>query len=341
MKRRVFLRSTLGLGAAGALGTLGWLAQSGASRVASRAGAELQWHERMLTGMGTMLSLQVAHADARQAERALDAAVDTIRHVEAHMSLFKPDSAISRLNRDGVLPSPDPDLVRIFQLAQTVSARSAGAFDVTVQPLWVAFETAQRQDALPSPAAVAKARAAVGWQGLEISSDEIRLRRPGMAVTLNGIAQGFAADLVKTQLQAHGIGQALINTGEWAALGRPSPQRDWLLGIANPRQEQALLARLAMDGRSVATSGDDQCYFSRDKRYHHIFDPHTGYSPPDLAGVTVAAPSCALADALTKVMFVAGPRDALRLARDWQVDVLVVDKAGNWQATEGLQLQTA
>jgi FAD:protein FMN transferase len=341
MKRRVFLQTTLGLGAVGALGTLGWLARSDASGDVSRDGAELQWHERLLTGMGTALSLRVAHADPKQAEQALDAAVDTIRHVEAHMSLFNPDSAISRLNRNGVLPSPHPDLVRIFQLAQSVSARSGGAFDVTVQPLWLAFETAQREGTLPSPTAVAQARAAVGWQELEISSGAIRLRQPSMGVTLNGIAQGFAADLVKAQLQVHGIRQALINTGEWAALGRPAPQRDWLLGIANPREEQALLTRLAMDGRSVATSGDDQCYFSQDKRYHHIFDPHTGYSPPDLAGVTVAAPSCALADALTKVMFVAGPQRALVLAREWHVDVLVVDKFGNWQATEGLHLQTA
>ncbi|HJU71283.1 MAG TPA: FAD:protein FMN transferase [Paucimonas sp.] len=336
MKRRVFLKTSLGLGA---LGSVGWLAGAHASGDASHDGAELHWRDRSLTGFGTVLSLRVAHTEARQAERALDAAVDTIRHVEAHMSLFNPDSAISRLNRDGVLRSPHPDLVAIFQLARTVSDRSQGAFDVTVQPLWTIFETAQRRGALPSPAAVARARASVGWQGLEISSSEIRLRRPGMGVTLNGIAQGFAADLVRARLQAHDIGQALINTGEWTALGRPGQERPWLLGIANPREEQALIARLAMDGRSIATSADNECHFSQDRRYHHIFDPHTGYSPTELSSVTVAAPDCALADALTKVMFVAGRDGALRLAREWHVDVLVVDKAGNWQATNGLQLQ--
>jgi thiamine biosynthesis lipoprotein len=159
-----------------------------------------------------------------------------------------------------------------------------------------------------------------------------------MGVTLNGIAQGFAADLVRARLQQHGIRQALINAGEWTALGRPEPQRDWLLGIGDPRQAQALLTRLAMDGRSIATSADNECTFSADRQHHHIFDPHTGYSPTELAGVTVAAPSCALADALTKVMFVAGFQGALRLAPQWQVDVLVVDKAGRWQATPGLQL---
>jgi thiamine biosynthesis lipoprotein len=159
-----------------------------------------------------------------------------------------------------------------------------------------------------------------------------------MAITLNGIAQGFAADRVRAEFEAHGIRHALINTGEWSALGRPEPQRPWRLGIADHRMADALMARLTLDGRSVATSSDNETYFSADHRHHHIFDPRTGYSPAEISSVTVVAPSCALADALTKVMFIAGWHDALRLAPQWQADVLVVDKAGHWQATPGLQL---
>jgi thiamine biosynthesis lipoprotein len=337
MKRRVFLQSTLGLGALGTLGTL-----AGAHAAAAERGtAALQWRDRSLTGFGTVLSLRVAHSDPAQAEQALDAAVRVIRHVEDQMSLFNPDSALSRLNRDGVLRDPHPDLLKVFQLARSISARSHGAFDVTVQPLWAAFEAAQRREALPSATAVAQARAAVGWQKLQLSRRELRLGQPGMAVTLNGIAQGFAADLVRAELEARGIRHALINTGEWSALGRPDPERPWRLGIADHRAAEALMARLAMDGRSVATSSDNETYFSPDHRHHHIFDPRSGYSPVELSSVTVVAPSCAVADALTKVMLIAGRQEALRLARPWQADVLVVDKAGNWQATEGLQLLKA
>jgi thiamine biosynthesis lipoprotein len=229
-------------------------------------------------------------------------------------------------------------LFKILRLAQSVSTRSHGAFDVTVQPLWQVFEAAQRHAALPSKAAVLQARARVGWQALEIAPRRIRFKKPGMAISLNGIAQGYAADLVRSQLQASGIEHALINTGEWAALGQPDVLHGWTLGIANPRDERRLITRLRMDGRSIATSADNETSFSSDLRNHHIFDPRTGYSPPDLASVTVAASSCALADALTKVMFVAGPQQALTLARAWQVDVLLVDKAGQWQATPGLKL---
>ena len=337
MKRRNFLRSSLGAGAAGLVAS-GWLGPDAAAVDAIRGPDPLQWHDRTLLGFGTVLSLRVAHTDSRQAERALDAAVETIRHVEAQMSLFKSDSAISQLNREGVLLRPDPDLLKVLQLAQSVSARSQGAFDVTVQPLWTVFEQAASRKALPTSAAVKAARAAVGWKHLAVSSDAIRLGRPGMGVTLNGIAQGFAADLVKTCLQAYDVKHALVNAGEWTALGQPGNDRPWLLGLQDPRDAQALIARLALDGRSLAVSADNECSFSADRRHHHIFDPHTGYSPEDLACVAVAAHSCALADALTKVMFIAGREGALRLAREWNVDVLVVDKQGNWQATPGLKL---
>jgi thiamine biosynthesis lipoprotein len=326
MKRRNLWQAGLGLGLLGALGA---------------KASELQWRERPLLGFGTTLSLRVAHREAAVAEQALDAVVATIRHVEAQMSLFDPRSAVSRLNREGVLYDPHPDLVKVLRLAQNVSARSHGAFDVTVQPLWQVFERAQRQAGLPSQAAVLQARARVGWQGLEVAPHRIRFLQPGMAITLNGIAQGYAADLVRSQLQACGIEHALINTGEWAALGQPDARQGWALGIANPRDERRLIASLQMDGRSIATSADNQTSFSHDFRNHHIFDPRTGYSPPELASVTVAATSCALADALTKVMFVAGMQQALTLAQQWQVDVLLVDKAGQWRATSGLKLLDA
>ncbi len=341
MKRRTLLQTSLGLGLLGGMGVDGVFGARAAGAGERMQEAGLQWRDRSLLGLGTTLSLRVAHRDPALAERALDAAVATIRHVEAQMSLFDPDSALSRLNRDGVLRDPHPDLMRILRLAQSVSERSQGAFDVTVQPLWQVFEAAQGEGRLPSRAAVAQARACVSWQALELAPGRIRLTEPGMGITLNGIAQGYAADLVRGRLRQFGIAHALIDTGEWAALGQAGAQQGWALGVADPRDEQKLIASLLMDGRCIATSADSQTTFSGDCRHHHIFDPHSGYSPPELASVTVAARSCALADALTKVMFVAGMRRALVLARQWQVDVLLVDKAGRWQASAGLKLLQA
>ena len=334
--RRQWLRTSLGLGAA----MVGLLAAPGHATA-----PPLVWRERALLGFGTTLWLRAAHHDNSTVERALDAAVQAIRHVEAQMSLFDPNSAVSRLNRDGELHQPDPHLLRVLQLARQVAARSAGAFDITVQPLWLAWTAARRLGRTPSQQELAAARALVGWRGVEADTAAVRLRRPGMAITLNGIAQGYAADLARDQLVAHGIENALLDTGEWAPLGRSPGELPWALAVADPRGKACVpcgappsLAALRTQGRSVATSSDAHTSFTADLRHHHIFDPSTGESPTGLASVTVLTPSCALADALTKVMFMGDIAQALTLAGKWGVDVLAVDKAGRWQASPGLAL---
>jgi thiamine biosynthesis lipoprotein len=194
---------------------------------------------------------------------------------------------------------------------------------------------------LPTTAEVQAARQLVGWRGLEVTERAVRLQRPGMGITLNGIAQGFAADKVRVRLNSLGIEHALVDAGEWSSLGKPAHAGDWTLGVANPRDAHAFVTGIAMQGRCVATSADDQCSFSPDFVNHHIFDPHTGYSPTDLSCVSVMAPHCVLADALTKVMFMAGWSKALPLAKAWGVDVLVVDKQGRWKASPGVPLRAA
>lgn len=292
-----------------------------------------------MLGLGTTLSLRAGHTSAERAEAGLDAAVNAIRHVERQMSLFNPDSALCHLNRKGVLHQPDPDFVKILMLARNVSERSQGAFDVTVQPLWNAWQSAKELDRLPTANELKLARSKTGWRHLEITAERIRFLQPGMALTLNGIAQGYASDLAREALRLQGIEHALIDTGEWSSLGQSADSRPWSLGVENPRQLDAIIASIVSDGRAMATSSDAHCSFSADLRHHHIFDPRTAYSPRDLASVTVLAPTCALADALTKVMFMASPERAIVLAKHWQIDVLVVDKTGRLHASPGLKFR--
>jgi thiamine biosynthesis lipoprotein len=84
-----------------------------------------------------------------------------------------------------------------------------------------------------------------------------------------------------------------------------------------------------MDGRKVATSGDYATFFSSDFVHHHIFDPARGDSPPELASVTVVAPTGILADGLSTAFMVMGANKALALAAQLQdVDVMLIDKNG-------------
>jgi thiamine biosynthesis lipoprotein len=336
-KPRRLVCQAMGLGALMAPGLMQVQAQSGqAERAATMLGG-LVWQERKLLGFGTTLGIKAAHADATVLGKALDESVALLQHLDQILSLFRPDSAVSLLNAEGLLRDPPPELVGILRVAQSVSARSAGAFDVTVQPLWKVFDAAQKRGRLPDDKAIDAARSLVGWQGLIVNDRVLALKRPNMGITLNGIAQGHAADRVRAVLQRHGVQHALIDTGEWATLGRNAHQLPWVLGLADPRDETRFITRLLADGRCVATSADDQLSFSQDHRYHHIFDPHTGRSPLELASVSVLAESGALADALTKVFFVAGPQKASGLAKAWGVDALWVDKQGRWTATAGIR----
>ena len=298
----------------------------------------LQWRERALLGFGTTLWLRAGHADGSRVGAGLDAAVSAIRHVEQQMSLFNPSSALCRLNADGVLHKPHPHLVTVLNVARDVSERSHGAFDVSIQPLWKLWAQAARQGHAPTAAELAVARRLADWRAIAVNEASIKLGRPGMALTLNGIAQGFAADLAKAALQREGIAHALLNTGEWAPMGRSPEALPWTLGIENPRSAENLVAKLQADGRAVATSSDAHMSFSADHSHHHILDPRTGSSPPEMASVTVLAESGALADALTKVFFMTPWNQTLAMARRWKVDVLVVDKGGRWQASSAVPL---
>jgi FAD:protein FMN transferase len=156
---------------------------------------------------------------------------------------------------------------------------------------------------------------------------------PGMQVTLNGIAQGYAADRAREIMRHHGVEHALIDTGEWSAMGRGPQSQHWALAIENPRQIGSGLRELCTMGKSIATSSDSHCSFTTDRRFHHILNPTTGVSPTDIAQVSVVSDSCALADALTKVLFMSTAHNAMSSAKLWRVEAIVVDKQGQMHST--------
>ncbi len=315
MKRRTLLKAALG-GAIGsaALGAAAWW------RAASDGPRPLHEFTAADIAFGTTVSLKVLHHDPAEARRALRAALDAVREVDQLMSLYRADSQISRLNRDGSLEQPHPRVLQVLQHAQALSQRTRGAFDITVQPLWTAAATSgDRRQALQQ----------VGWQQLSVDAARVVLQRPGMAITLNGIAQGYGVDVALAALQEHGVAHALLDTGEFATLGRRDDGQPWMLGIRDPRDAEALAERVAADGRCMATSGDYATRFGDDFANHHIVDPATGESPAELASVTVLAPTGLQADGLSTAMMVTGSAQALRLAASLPgVDVLCIDKRG-------------
>lgn len=313
------------------LGGAGGLAALGLTRDRT-----LQKAERRSRALGAEVSITALHADSRAAEAAVDAAFRELDVIEEVMSLYRPHSQLCRLNREGVLEKPDFRLVEVLRAAGETSRSSGGAFDATVQPLWELYVTAQKAGGLPDAAAVAEAAGRVDWRRVEVSDGRITLRGSGAAVTLNGIAQGYAADRVRAVLASHGVKQALVDTGEFGVLGRKADGTPWTLGIQHPRRPDAYIGLAALEDRFLSTSGDYATRFSDDFRHHHIFDPRTGLSPTEFSSVSVAARTGMESDALTKVLFVLGFEKGMeRILATPGADAMAVFKDGRVVTTAG------
>jgi len=294
---------------------------------------------RSAQALGAKVMITLAHADRRAGQAALDAAFAELEEIEEVMSLYRPNSQLSQLNARGVLDHPHPHLVTVLHAAAEISARSGGAFDATVQPLWELYRAAHERGHLPDADALFKTRSLIDWRRVIVSSQRVELHGQGTAVTLNGIAQGCATDAVMNILRKAGATHALIDAGELGALGSKPDGSAWRVGIRHPRQPGSYISLAKLKDRCLATSGDYETCFSDDFAHHHLFDPRTGHSPAECASVSIAAPTAMMADALSTAVFVLGPRAGLELVRSTPgADALIVQKAGSMEATAGFPL---
>jgi thiamine biosynthesis lipoprotein len=341
--RRQFLCTALVAGGAAGLGGAAWLATrpSGKPGESTDDDHALVTVERTARAFGSEVTVTVLVPDRATGEAAISEALAELETVEEVMSIYRPDSELSRLNREGIVAKPHPYFVEVLRHALEVSRASDGAFDVTVQPLWAVYSAAHRERRLPDDGAIAAARSLVDYRRLQVSPEAVRLDRPGAAITLNGIAQGFASDRAVAAVARHGARRALLNTGEIGTLGRRGDGTPWKVGIQHPRHPDAYVALARLDGRTLATSGDYATSFSPDCRYNHIFDPRTGHSPEELASASIAAATAMEADALSTAVFVLGPRRGLALVEATAgADAFFVLKDGRTLTTPGFPLET-
>lgn len=272
LNRRRFL--TISAAAAG-------LAASGARAVPARV-----W-----TGvaLGARASIWLDHPDA---ETIAARAATEISRLEGIFSLYRVESALSQLNAAARFSAPPAELLECLTLASAVHRASGGLFDPTVQPLWALWAERVSAGARPTAAELTAARALGGWSDLRPDSGEIAMA-PGMGLTLNGIAQGYIADRVAMLLEAEGLADILIDTGEHRALGQMPGGGGWPVKLAEG-------GSVALRGRALATSAPLGTVFDAEGRFGHILDPRTGEPAASVwRAVSITAPSAALADALS------------------------------------------
>lgn len=263
------------------------------------------------TALGAPASIQLFHDDAAQAQAAIDASLKELQRLEAVFSVYRADSAISALNRHGVLENAPQDFVAMTSRALALAQISGGAYDPTVQPLWQAyfrhFTAAHPDPAGPSAAEIDAARVLVDWRAVELDTTNRRVAfaRPGMGLTLNSGAQGYITDRVAEVLRAHGFDRMLVDMGEPRALSAKPDGSAWRIGIANPASPSNSVVTLDVVNQCVSTSGGYGTLFDQAGKFTHLIDTHSGRTAPAMMGVSVVANLGAVADGLSTAMLMA------------------------------------
>ena len=263
--------------------------------------------------LGTIVEIRIEHADSVRAERAIEAAFAEIATVHRLMSFHADDGDLARLRcaRVGECLRVNARTHEVLDWSLRIAQVSGGAFDPCVATMQVV------RGALPLPHSEFVPDVDAGWRDIELLDGErVRLRRP-LWIDLGGIAKGYAVDRAIEVLCAHGAMNACVNAGGDLRVCGPNAERIEVRtadGIVFPAIE-------LVDG-ALATSA------STGSQHLH------GASKLAIdAGstVSVAAPTCIVADALTKVVL-AGGECAHAALRAFDAHAWRHDSRRGWQS---------
>lgn len=252
--------------------------------------------------LGADAELRLYHPNRSAAEGLIQKAVAETARLEKIFSLYRDDSQLSRLNRTGRLNRPSADLLAVLSQSRDIHALTQGAFDPSIQPLWAAyakhFTRHPGSETAPDAAVLQQALGLVDFNAVHFDNQAVAFAKPGMALSFNGIAQGYITDRITEMLHEAGLAQALVDMGEIRALDSLH-QADWQAGIRNPDNEKAVLFNVPLDNRALATSGGYGTVMDEAGKFTHLFDPQSGNSSPRYRSVSVMADNAATADALS------------------------------------------
>lgn len=256
--------------------------------------------------LGADAEIQLSGPTAK-IDAAMAAIPALLSEIEDEFSLYRATSALSQLNETGRL-RPSPRFATLCQICDQLHRQTRGAFDPTVQPLWRALATGGD---------LVTARQAIGWNKVTLGT-EIRLS-PGQALTFNGIAQGFASDLLRSYLKGLGFTVGLVNLGEYAAIGGPHP-----VGISDP--SAGVLAQLKLHDTALAVSSPAATLIAGQP---HILHPKG--LPVLWSTVAVECESAALADGLSTALVFSTQSEILEIRRTiaGAGRIYVIDTQGN------------
>lgn len=247
-----------------------------------------------------------------------------LKNFDQLMSLWVPESDISRINKGDSTVVIDSLFQRVFNKSQEISRLTGGAFDVTVGPLVKAWGFSFKGKIVLDSLKIDSLRRLIGYEGVRIENGKVIFADSRMQIDFNAIAQGYSVDLIGNFLYARGIENFLVDVGgEVLAKGMKPENTPWIVGIERPSdsanaEQREIETTLAVTDMAVATSGSYRKFYIRDGiRYSHAIDPSTGYPVKhNTLSVTVIAPDAMTADGMATAFLIMGSKKGLRFIKD-------------------------
>lgn len=267
--------------------------------------------------MGTVFEIAAYDTSSAHASDIIERAFQEIVRVDDLLSNYKPESALSRLNRSAHFHSEKvpPDLYRVIDQAVRFSRLSQGKFDISVAPLVDLWKAALSGEAAASPEQQQKVRECVGYEKIElIPPDRIAFRSSCLRLDLGAIGKGYALDKAGEMLRSAGIRNALINAGgsTMLAMGSPPGETAWLVHLRDPSRE--IDPEVMLKDESISTSEQSASSFLGVDSPGHIVDPATGRPLMTEFSVSVVAKTGMLSDALSTTLLLLGPAQGKAVA---------------------------
>ncbi len=293
------------------------------------------------TIMGTDVTLTVVARSAEEGEVAINAGMTELRRLDAMMSLFKSTSEITQVNlAAGKHPvKVSKEMIEVVEDGEKISKLSNGIFDLSIGPLVVLWQMRLKEGRIPTDSEIARIKRLVNYKNIIVDkkASTIFLKKAGMIMDFGGM-KGYTADKVAEIFKQRGITNAVIAVaGDIWVLGRRDDGMPWRIGVQHPREHDKVMAILNLSDKYVSTSGDyERFVIKENKRYHHIIDPRTGKPSKGVISATLVGDKGAFIDPLTKVPFILGPEEGLKIVRQAGAEAIIVDDQGKVYTTDGI-----
>jgi thiamine biosynthesis lipoprotein len=286
--------------------------------------------ERSRPLLGTFVNIKIAGLPDADAHRVIEDGFAVVAKVQALMSFHEPESEVSLLNRRAAREAVPvaPETFHVVECACAISEASEGVFDITVAPQLVEWGF------LPRPAGAPDPDPAASWRDIElIAPHSIRFRRP-LWIDVGGIAKGFAVDHAVVKMNGNAAIQCCVNAGGDLRVSGAQSER---VLLRTDRSDATVPVVELENGSLASSSGREQRRRHGDSEVGPHIHGRSRASVGTNSFVSVIAPECIIADALTKVVLTLGADAAPLLAR-YGATAYLQDAQGEWRIVgrEGL-----